>query len=51
MGNDIEGEGIVMGRHDFLLFISWEAGWMMRMKQGSLTGKVNGEEREVRGER
>ena len=45
MGNDIEGEGIVMGRHDFLLFIIWEAGWMMRMKQGSLTGKVNGEEK------
>ena len=47
----MEREGIVMGRQDFLLFISWEDGWMMRMKQGSLTGKVNGEEREVRGER
>ena len=34
-----------MGRQVFLLFIIWEDGWMMRMKQGSLTGKVNGEEK------
>ena len=45
MGSDREREGIVMGRQDFLLIISWEDGWMMRMKQGSLTGKVNGEEK------